>query len=80
MKILQRDSQSRVVRYGMKCYTFINGVKCQSYAHAKKEGNFLVISENYSDCIDFDGQPVNGKYKIISILNGKIADVICSKN
>jgi hypothetical protein len=79
MKILQRDSQSRIVRYGVKCYTIVNGYKCQAYAHAKKVGNYLVISENYNDCIDFDGQIVSGKYKIITVGRGNIAEVICSK-
>jgi hypothetical protein len=79
MKILQKDSQSRIVRYGVKCYTNVNGYKCQAYAHAKKVGNYLVISENYNDCIDFDGQSVSGKYKIITVGRGNIAEVICSK-
>jgi hypothetical protein len=79
MKILQKDSQSSIVRYGVKCYTNVNGHKCQAYAHAKKVGNYLVISENYNDCIDFDGQSVSGKYKIITVGRGNIAEVICSK-
>ena len=79
MTTLQRDSQSRIVRYGVKCYTIVNGYKCQAYAHAKKEGNYLVISENYNDCIDFDGQPVSGRYKIITVGRGNISEVICSK-
>ena len=79
MKILHRDSQSRIIRYGLKCYTLVNGYKCQSYAYAKKVGNFLEISDNYNDCFDIDGELVNGKYKIITIGKGRIADVICSK-
>ena len=79
MTTLQKDSQSRVARYGVKCFTMVNGYKCQAYAHAKKEGNYLVISENYNDCIDLNGQSVSGRYKILTIGNGRIADVICSK-
>ncbi len=79
MTKLVKDSQSRIVRYGMKCFEIIDGVKCQSFANAKKKGNNLVISEAFSSCIDANGQSVSGTYKIVSVGAGRIAEVVCEK-
>ena len=74
-----KDSQSRVTRYGMKCHKLINGYKVQQFAHADKKGNTLVISKNFSDCINNDGESIAGIYKILEIGKGKIATVLCEK-
>jgi hypothetical protein len=77
--VLIQDNQSRITRYGMKCFNIIDGVKCQAFAHAKKKGNKILISDSYSDCIDENGNTVSGVYKIINIGEGRIAEIICEK-
>jgi hypothetical protein len=79
MTTLIKDRQSRIVRYGMACFQINNGMKCQAFAHATKKGNNLIISENYSDLIDCNGNSVSGTYKILTVTNGKIAEVYCEK-
>ena len=73
------DKQTRITRYGMKCFQIIDGIKCHAYAYAKKKNNNLIISENYNDLIDANGNCVSGTYKILSIGNGKIANINCEK-
>ena len=74
-----KDSQSRIVRYGIKCFQMIDGMRCYAFAHATKKGNTLVVSDNFSYCIDAQGNSLNGTYKIISVGNGNIAPVNCEK-
>jgi len=76
---LVKDSQSRITRYGIKCFHLVNGFKCSAFAHAEKKGNKLVISESFNTCIDANGQSITGIYKIITVGTGKIAEVICEK-
>ena len=79
MTKLVKDSQSRIVRYGMKCFQIIDGMKCYAFAHANKKGNTLVISEAFNTCVDANGQSVSGTYKIVSVGTGRIAEVVCEK-
>jgi len=79
MKTLVKDSQSRIVRYGMKCFRNDGGYKVQAFANAKKSGNKLIISDVYNDCFDSEGNIVSGTYKIISVGVGKIAEIKCEK-
>lgn len=74
-----RDSQSRVVRFGLTCFQMIDGVKCHAFVPAKKRGNILTIDSILTYAIDSDGNSVCGDYKIVSIGVGKIANVICIK-
>ena len=79
MKTFVKDSQSRIVRYGIKCFQIIDGVKCYAFAHAKKTGNTLSVSDSFNYCVDFNGNIISGKYIILSEGTGKISDVICEK-
>ena len=79
MTTLIQDNQTRITRYGIKCFQIIGGIKCYASAVATKKRNTLVISENFADCVDANGISVSGTYKIISIGKGKIAEVICEK-
>ena len=79
MKTLVKDSQSRIVRYGIKCFRVDGGYKVQAFANAKKSGNKLVISNIYNDCFDIEGCPVSGTYKIVSEGLGRIAEIKCEK-
>ncbi len=77
--IFIKDSQSRITRYGLKCFQLIDGIKCQAFAHATKKGNNLIISNNFNDCFESDNKTVIGVYKIIKEEHGRIANVICEK-
>jgi hypothetical protein len=79
MTTLIQSKQTRITRYGIKCFQIIDGIKCHASAVANKKRNTLVISENFSDLVDANGISVSGTYKIISIGRGKIAEVICEK-
>jgi hypothetical protein len=74
-----KDSQSRITRYGMKCLQIIDGMKCYAFAHATKKGGTLVISENYSSCIDNNGNSISGTYRIVTTGIGNVAPVVCEK-
>lgn len=74
-----KDSQSRITRYGIKCFQLNNGIKCYAFAPAKKIGKKLIISDLHSDLINANGESIHGEYLIKSIDNGKIANVICEK-
>lgn len=74
-----KDSQSRIIRYGIKCLQLIDGYKCHSFAPATKKGNKLIVSDNCEGCFGADNMPINGIYQIITEGKGRIADVLCNK-
>ncbi len=74
-----KDSQTRVTRYGIKCFQSIDGVKCYAFAHADKKANNIVVSNNFSDFVDINGNSISGTYKIINTGVGKVANVTCEK-
>jgi len=78
--IFTEDKQSRITRYGFKCFQLISDTRCFAYAVAKKEGSLLVVSPSFSDLINEAGESVSGTYRIVEIIGqGKINQVKCLK-